>query len=348
VTEEARGIAAASTIGASADVSVVICAYTDDRWPDLIAAIDSVRKQTVPAREIVVVVDHNEHLLARARSLAEDLIVVENAEARGLSGARNSGVAAAGGKIVAFLDDDALAANDWLEHLAAGYDEPRVLGVGGAIEPLWNGRPPRWFPAEFHWVVGCTYRGMPETTATVRNLIGANMSFRRAVFESVGGFHAGVGRIGALPVGCEETELCIRGRQRWPDGVWRYEPRARVRHKVLGQRTGWDYFRSRCYAEGRSKAVVARLVGAGDGLASERAYTMRTLPAGVMAGLATTIRGDPSGLARAGAIVGGLAITTAGYVAGTAATRRRVGSGTVAHELSSSHRASRVAAPGRG
>ncbi|CAA9546748.1 MAG: hypothetical protein AVDCRST_MAG19-323 [uncultured Thermomicrobiales bacterium] len=336
------------TTGTPVDVSVVICAYTEERWHDFVAAVESVRAQTAPAREIVVVIDHNEPLLTRVQAWARDVVVVENAEVRGLSGARNSGVAAARGGIIAFLDDDAVAADDWLEHLLAGYDEPRVLGVGGAIEPLWKDARPRWFPVEFQWVVGCTYRGMPETTATVRNLIGANMSVRRAVFEGVGGFHAGVGRIGALPVGCEETELCIRGLQRWPMGAWRYEPRARVGHRVLGRRAGWDYFRSRCYAEGRSKAVVSRLVGSGDGLASERTYTLRTLPAGVVDGLSAALHGDPSGLARAGAIIGGLAITTAGYVAGTAAARRsRDGTGNVAHEQTKSHRAAGVGRQGR-
>ena len=78
---------------------------------------------------------------------------------RGISGARNSGIAAARGAIIAFLDDDAIAAPDWLEQLLAGYSSPNVLGVGGAIEPQWQGGRPRWFPPEFDWVVGCTYLG---------------------------------------------------------------------------------------------------------------------------------------------------------------------------------------------
>ncbi|HET7094259.1 MAG TPA: glycosyltransferase family 2 protein, partial [Thermomicrobiales bacterium] len=194
------------------DVSVVICAYADDRWPDLLAAVASVQTQTPAAREIIVVVDHNDALLDRVRTQIPGVAAVANVEPRGLSGARNSGVAASGGAIVAFLDDDATAAPDWLHQLCAAYDDPWVLGVGGAVEPAWAGGRPAWFPDEFDWVVGCTYRGMPGQTAPVRNLIGANMSFRRCVLEAVGGFRSGIGRIGALPVGCEETELCIRGR----------------------------------------------------------------------------------------------------------------------------------------
>jgi glucosyl-dolichyl phosphate glucuronosyltransferase len=301
------------------DISVVICAYADDRWPDLLAAVASVQAQVVPAREIIVVVDHNERLLDRVRTEISGIAAVANVEARGLSGARNSGVAAAASAIVAFLDDDATAAPDWLEQLAAAYDDPWVLGVGGAVEPAWAGGRPGWFPHEFDWVVGCTYRGMPKQTASVRNLIGANMSFRRCVLETIGGFRSGIGRIGALPVGCEETELCIRGRQRWPDGIWRFEPRARVVHTVPAHRARWEYFRSRCYAEGRSKALVARLVGAGDGLSSERSYTRRTLTTGIGRSLAAATRGDLAGPARAAAIVGGFAVTASGYLTGAAA-----------------------------
>ena len=96
-----------------------------------------------------------------------------------------------------------------------------------------------------------------------------------------------------------------------------FEPGARVAHAVPADRATWGYFRARCFAEGLSKARVAALAGSRDGLASERAYTLRTLPAGVGRGLADAARGDRFGLTRAAAIVGGLAVTTAGYVVGS-------------------------------
>ncbi|MEO5574739.1 MAG: glycosyltransferase family 2 protein, partial [Gaiellaceae bacterium] len=189
--------------------------------------------------------------------------------------------------------------------------------VGGGVEPHWLAGRPRAFPDEFQWVVGCTYRGMPETTSRVRNVIGANMSLRRDVFEEIGGFRSGIGRVGTRPVGCEETELCIRAQRRWPDGVILFEPRAAVRHTVPASRAGWRYFTSRCYAEGLSKALVARFAGAGAGLSSERTYTFRTLPRGVARGISDALRGDVAGLGRAGAIVAGLLVTTTGYLVGT-------------------------------
>jgi GT2 family glycosyltransferase len=307
--------------------TVIICAYSDERWSDLKAAIASVQGQTVPPGEIVVVIDHNPALLERVRAEIPAVIALANRCERGLSGARNSGLAIAQGEIIAFLDDDAVAEPGWLAQLCAGYRDPEVLGVGGAIEPLWLGGRVPWFPAEFGWVVGCSYRGMPESTAAVRNLIGANMSLRREVFAAIGGFSGTLGRVGARPVGCEETELCIRARQHWLGRSLLYEPRARVRHRVPAARVRWGYFLARCYAEGLSKAQVVHLVGPDDGLASERSYTLRTLPQGVVRGLADgLVRRDISGFARVGAIIAGFACTTTGYlvatVAGWATARR--------------------------
>jgi glycosyltransferase involved in cell wall biosynthesis len=300
-------------------ISVVICAYTDRRWGDLMEAVDSVRAQTMPALEIIVSVDHNLALRERVSRQLPDVVVVDNQQRQGLSGARNAGVAVARGDVVAFLDDDATAAADWLERLAAGYAAPDVMGVGGAIEPAWSTNRPRYFPEEFDWVVGCTYRGMPVMQAAVRNLIGANMSFRRSVLNSVGGFRCDIGRIGTRPLGCEETELCIRSRRRWPNGRFLYDPSARVRHRVPANRASWRYFHARCYAEGLSKALVARASDARSGLASERAYATRVLPRGMARGVVDAVaHGDPAGLGRSVMIATGLAVTTAGYLVGAA------------------------------
>jgi GT2 family glycosyltransferase len=300
-----------------ATVSVVICSYTEERWDDLVAAVESVDRQSRPALETILVSDHNTPLLRRMREELPGAVALENSGERGLSGARNSGIAVATGSVIAFLDDDAVAEPDWLERLAADYCDPLVMGVGGSVEPSWPEGRPRSLPDEFDWVFGCTYRGVPTTASPVRNLIGANMSFRREVFDAVGGFRCGIGRVGNRPMGCEETELCIRAAQLRPGTRMLFDPRARVSHRVGPDRMSWDYFRRRCYSEGLSKALVSRHAGSGAGLASERAYVMRTVPRGVARGLGDALlRGDLWGLSRAAAIVGGLAVTSAGFLVG--------------------------------
>jgi glycosyltransferase involved in cell wall biosynthesis len=305
-----------STVDGRPELAVVICAYTLERWTELRAAVRSILEQQHPVSRLVLVIDHSPALLEAARGEFVDsrVVVAENVGPRGLSGARNTGVSLARADVVAFLDDDATAEPDWAGRLLAWYDDGHILGVGGASIPVWRNRRPTWFPEEFDWVVGCTYRGMPSLAAPVRNLIGSNMSFRRHLFDLVGGFDSSVGRLGTTPVGCEETEFCIRVTNHVSSGLIMYDPSVRVRHHLPAVRESWRYFRARCFAEGKSKAIVAQLVGARRGLASERAYTTRTLPAGMLRATVEAVRTRrPVVLARAGAIVVGLAVTSSGY-----------------------------------
>jgi len=292
--------------------SVIVCAYDLGRWARTVDAVRSVLVQDAPVGEVVVVIDHNPELLERARAAWPDhpVRVVASGGAPGLSGARNTGVAAASSEIVAFLDDDAVAEPTWILRLLAAYSDPTVVACGGGVVPALGGRRPGWWPLEFDWIVGCSYLGLPTVRADVRNVIGANMSARREAVLEAGGFPEGIGRVGARPVGCEETDLLIRLAQRRPGARVVYEPTALVHHWVPPARLSWRYFRSRCLAEGLSKAQVAVRVGSDRALASERSYALKVLPRGMVMGVRA---GTPM---RAVAIAAGLTLTTAGYVGG--------------------------------
>lgn len=294
-------------------VAVVVSAYSEERRALLRESVLSLRAQTRRPSEVIVVIDYNPALLEWVRAQLPDATAIPNAEAPGLAGSRNTGIRAASTEIVAFIDDDARATPDWLERLCDAYRDPRVLGAGGAILPEFEGTRPRWFPREFDWVVGCSYRGLPMQPSPVRNLIGCNMSFRRAALCQAGGFSPELGRLAGDGAGCEETEVCIRLKTQHPTAVFLYDPSARVHHRVPAKRTSVRYFVSRCHAEGVSKAHVARRCGRSPALESERAYTRHMLPTGIREGLSAFRHGDPAGLARAGAIVLGLAATASGF-----------------------------------
>ncbi|KAA2261735.1 glycosyltransferase family 2 protein [Solihabitans fulvus] len=314
-------------------VTVVICAYTEDRWDDLCGAVRSVAGQRVESAvgpKIVLVVDHNAALAERAERAFPWVDVLHNRGRRGLSGARNTALAVVDGGIVAFLDDDAAADPGWLATLLGHYADPEVVAVGGSARPVWPVRRPGMLPAadaegrgELDWVVGCTYAGQPERVSPVRNLMGCNMSFRREVFDAVGGFAEDLGRVGRVPLGCEETELCIRIRQADPKARIVFDPAAVVRHRVSADRVSWRYLARRCWAEGLSKAAVAGLVGGTDALATERDYTRRVLPAalrrelvGVLRGKGGAARGRGSALGGAAALPMAVGWAAAGYLRG--------------------------------
>src|SRR6202521_4679741 len=175
--------------------SIIICAYTLERWKDICEAVASARQQEPPPEEIILVIDYNPELKARCQDCFADVTVIENSEAKGLSGARNSGIAASRGEVIAFLDDDAVADRRWLALLLEQCAKPDVLGATARVEPQWIGRRPAWFPDEFMWVIGCSHRGLPTRAEEVRNLSGGACALNRALFQRVGGFnHNQIGR----------------------------------------------------------------------------------------------------------------------------------------------------------
>jgi glycosyltransferase involved in cell wall biosynthesis len=300
-------------------VSVVIAAFSDARWHYLCDAVASVLAQTRPAIETVVVIDHNLALLARARRELPAAKVIPNSGARGASGARNTGVAACHGDVLAFLDDDARASAGWLEALLRHFADEDVVGVGGRVNPLWATARPRWFPPEFDWTIGASYRGMPQDAGPVRNVWSNNMAIRRSAFEAAGGFREDFGKVGARSRP-EDTDLCLRAASAGDQRIWVYEPAGMAGHRVPPERATVGYFLRRCFHEGRGKAGLAALDGAGESTSTERHYARHVLPRGVVRGLRETVRGDISGVLRSAAIAAGLGVATAGFAIGMLAS----------------------------
>lgn len=285
-----------------------------DRWENLCEAVASVRAQTVRVFETIIAIDHNPQLLTKAAMEFPDVTVVSNAGDRGASSARNAGVTVSHGNVLAFLDDDAVAEPFWLEVLIQHFSDPRVVGVGGRLDPLWNTCRPRWFPLEFDWVVGCSYRGMPENATRVRNVWGNNMAIRRDIFDAIGGFREGFGKVGDWNHP-EDTDLCLRATEHDHEGFWLYEPGAVVGHQVSAERATVRYFVKRCYNEGHGKAVLASLNGIRQSTSTERRYAQCVLPLGVLRGIVEAVRGRISGMARSLAILVGVFTTVVGFLA---------------------------------
>lgn len=306
-------------------VAVVVSTYDESRWSQLVACVESLQAQSAPAAQLIVVVDHNAGLLERAREAFADATVIDNDHPRGLAGARNAGIAASSAEVIAFIDDDARAEPDWLEQLGACFAASETVGAGGSLIPDWEDGRPAWVPSEFYWVFGCSYTGLPEALAPVRNPIGANMAARAEVLRAVGGFREGgeadaprelrargmVRAAGNVP---DDTDLAIRVKQQIGDAVWLYQPRARVLHSVPAARASVGYFVRRSFEEGIGKASLSRLVGSEAGLSSERGYVSRVLPRGVMRELGKLVRGDAAAALRILAIVAGTGAAAVGYL----------------------------------
>ena len=237
----------------AATVSVVVC--TRDRPESLARCLDSLRRGRVRPREIVVV-DNASRTDATQRLVATMPDIRYVRERRpGLAIARNTGVRATTGNIVAFTDDDVAVDPEWIPNLVPPFADARVMGVTGTVLPgelatpaqrmfeerLWSFNRefrPRTFDAQYF--VRMRARGVPVWHVGA----GANMAFRRQAFARVGLFDE---RLGAGAAGCsEDSELWYRLLAEGWSCV--YEPAAVVFHyhraELSGLRQQWhDYMR---------------------------------------------------------------------------------------------------------
>jgi GT2 family glycosyltransferase len=244
--------------------------------------IGSLTRQTLRPAETILALDRNEALVRFYKDQMPAYVKIVVSDGYGLSRARNTGIKNASGDVIAFIDDDAIADEQWLENLVVNYDDASVSGVGGLITPLWKGKQPIWFPEELFWIVGCSYKGLPEEKSVVRNLIGCNMSFRKSVFEKVGYFHEGMGRVGKKLSGHEDTEFSVRAARKIAEIKIVYDPSAKVYHRVPRSRTDLKYVARRSYAEGFSKAIFSsQEANAGKALNVEKNYLRNLLSASV-------------------------------------------------------------------
>jgi glucosyl-dolichyl phosphate glucuronosyltransferase len=288
------------------DATVVLATYDLRRLPSLVTAVESLLADSAQPGHVVVAVDHNEELYERIHAMWPQVTVIVNRLRRGASATRNVGARLARTPFIAFIDDDIRIHEGWLSALLQPFADPAVVGTGGRVVAGWQSGRPRWFPEEFDWVVGASYRGMPTEQSSVRNVWSENMAVRAQVFRGVDGFRTEFGKVGSRN-SPEDTDLCIRMTASVAGAKWVYVPAAVAEHHVPASRASFTYFLGRNYLEGCGKLEMAQLLGSQEKLESEREYLRRTLPAGIAAGLRAAVwHSRISGLLKAGAIVAGI------------------------------------------
>ena len=253
-------------------VTVIVSTYTKKRLPEIIDCLSSLKQQSMKPTEVLLVLDPIDELIEFYKIHASSLAKIVVSEGIGLSHARNTGAKNAVGEILAFIDDDAVADEKWLENSLLNYTNVDVMGVGGRIDAAWASKRPSWFPEELDWIVGCSYKGLPQKKTAIRNPIGCNMSFRKAVLEKVGYFRTDLGRLGNTLLCNEETEFAIRTLRMIPDSKIVYDPSAVVHHKVTKNREGLRYMWKRSFYEGISKAIISYQTDQSETLTTEDSY----------------------------------------------------------------------------
>jgi glycosyltransferase involved in cell wall biosynthesis len=256
----------APSAGPSRSATVVIC--TRDRAGELNRCLGSFRDQTRSPDQVVVV--DNASIGDETRQVALSHGVTYVREPRpGLDFARNTGAAAASGDIVAYTDDDTVLHPAWLEELIAAFDHPDIWAVTGLVLPA-ELETPAQCVFEKAWGFGKGFERRdfgPEFYAATRRLgcpawdvgAGANMAFRRDVFERVGGFDD---RLDVGAAGCSgDSEYWHRILH--AGGVCRYEPRAIVHHFHRREFSGLRQ-QIRAYMRGHVAALLVQYERTGE------------------------------------------------------------------------------------
>ena len=237
-------------------LSILIC--THRRVARLRATLESLRRMRPPpgAWELVVLDNASrdgtdEAVAAFARS-APFAVRYAFEPHLGRSIARNRAMAEAKGDVFAFTDDDCLVDRDWACRIVDEFTrDPALLMLGGRVELL----DPLDAPLAIR--TGRDRRELGGDPTTYESLIGANMAFRRAVVERVGGFDVRLGGGSGIVSSGEDSEFFFRVLRL--AGRVLYAPDVLVHHHH-GRRAAEMRPRQREYAQGRGAALAKHVL----------------------------------------------------------------------------------------
>jgi glycosyltransferase involved in cell wall biosynthesis len=238
------------------DLSIVI--PTRDRSASLRTAVESLIAQDFnPDRFEILIVDNGstaqDQAAAAALARAEHPVVrVLSENAPGASNARNAGWRAARAPIVVFVDDDCVAARDFLASAARAMSSG-VEAAGGRVLVRLPFERPAWLTdALFLYLSHVDWPEDPAPLPATRWLASCNLAVRRDVLARHGGFRPDLGPVGGRWRVEEDVELIrqirLAGGQCW------YDPRMIVHHLITPDRVRRRWFLHRCYWGGFSLA----------------------------------------------------------------------------------------------
>lgn len=239
-------------------MTVLIC--THNRASQLEGALQSLEAQTLAKKMFEVLVVDNASTDNTAQVVLEcaergvlQVRAVKETEL-GLDAARNRGIRESEGEIVAFLDDDARARDDWAAAILEGFASYPAPVLGGRVDLIWEAERPVWFSdVLLKYLIHCDYGDSPVEISGAPWLYGTNVAFRKKLFQEIGLFRLDLDRKGDSLMGGGDTEFFLRARQRGK--TLQYLPGVVVGHLVPAQRLTREFFRERLFYSGFTRAA---------------------------------------------------------------------------------------------
>lgn len=248
------------------DLTVCICTHNRPRYAR--DCLDGLRSQTVSRGRFAILLVDSASSATAAAELAD---LATQHEARlirldrpGVSLARNAGAWAARTPFIAYIDDDAIPAADWVETILSATAQPgrRPALIGGRILPKWEAPLPAWWPPSLRGVLSIIEhegRGEYRTISVPKGLepYAANMVVHVLSLLAAGGFGS-AGRYGSALLSDEEVQLA------WTlqDAGYsvRYDSRITVLHQIQARRLEPEWLLSRLYWQGASTVLTRRML----------------------------------------------------------------------------------------
>jgi glycosyltransferase involved in cell wall biosynthesis len=232
---------------------IVLCICTYNRYDLLPKAIESAMAQTLPKNQYDILVVDNSPDHKRAAAFGKKFAAVKNLsyvveETPGLSNARNLAASLSRAPIIAFMDDDAIAAPNWAEEILGAFERfgPSTMIVGGRVDPIWSAPRPAWVHDSMLGSLSVVNWGGDARVAKLEEWVaGTNISFRISAIVENGGFPRNLGRIGSGSSLLSNEEVHLVEKIRASGGTLVYAPNARVDHLVDLRRLTRTWFRKR-------------------------------------------------------------------------------------------------------
>lgn len=245
------------------DISIAICTY--NRSKTLKRCLEALEKANVPEGLLweILVVDNNSS--DDTKDIVESMkqggklnirYVLEKKQ--GISYARNRSIVEAAGKIVSMLDDDSVPESDWLRNITETFKEYDADCVGGKITPIeWPKKIPKWVNSELYAYMTIYDKGdsVKEIKWYIDTPFGANIAYKKSIFDKVGLFNTSLGRVGlGSTYAGEEQDMTKRILEK--GGKVIYQPKAVVHHPIRLEMMAKRYYRTTNFHAGDAYAMM--------------------------------------------------------------------------------------------